>query len=66
MICELIDTEVENVVGGGSFNVINAQNFLAQYSNATGGNAASVLGSAVGGPAVSFDSATQQNTILNG
>ena len=66
MIRELIDTDLEAVAGGGDFNSFNVANFLSQTANATGGNATSYWGSAVGGPAVAFNTASQSNQILNG
>jgi hypothetical protein len=66
MIRELIDTELETVAGGGDFNTFNVANIAFQNAQAYGGNAASVFGSAVGGPAVAFNTLSQTNQILNG
>jgi hypothetical protein len=66
MIRELIDTEVEAVVGGGDFNTFNVANVAFQNAQAFGGNATSYFGSAVGGPAVAFNTLSQTNQILNG
>jgi hypothetical protein len=66
MIRELIDTEVEAVVGGGSFDVFNVANVAFQNAQAFGGNALAIGGSATGGPAVAFNTLSQANQILNG
>ena len=67
MIRELIDTEVETVVGGGDFNSFNVANFAFANTQAFGGNAYAAFGSsAVGGPAVALSNLSQTNQILNG
>jgi len=66
MIRELIDMEVEAVVGGGNnstYDFSNFQNYFNATATATGGNATSTSGNASGGPAFAVNALTGGQTI---